>query len=146
MRNKFCSWIHDDTNFSKACDKYILRALIRERCLLKITIVPKSREVDWISLQWNDIFLCAFSTATQKIIVTGVCAMLSTQQKSTVYNINTKRINRVCLMCWICSRSTMTLPSNQWTIAVSLIAHWLCYFNSAVNPVIYNFMSGKGVH
>ncbi|KAK6188982.1 hypothetical protein SNE40_005045 [Patella caerulea] len=24
-----------------------------------------------------------------------------------------------------------------------LIAHWLCYFNSAINPVIYNFMSMK---
>lgn len=26
---------------------------------------------------------------------------------------------------------------------IALIAHWLCYFNSAINPVIYNFMSEK---
>lgn len=26
---------------------------------------------------------------------------------------------------------------------IALISHILCYFNSAVNPVIYNFMSGK---
>lgn len=35
------------------------------------------------------------------------------------------------------------LPSNKLTNASSLIAHWMCYANSAVNPVIYNFMSGK---
>ncbi|OAD62416.1 Orexin receptor type 2 [Eufriesea mexicana] len=40
-------------------------------------------------------------------------------------------------------RYTTTLPSNKWINAVSLIAHGLCYFNSAVNPLIYNFMSGK---
>ncbi|XP_064626971.1 orexin receptor type 2-like isoform X2 [Lineus longissimus] len=27
--------------------------------------------------------------------------------------------------------------------AIFLISHWLCYFNSAINPVIYNFMSAK---
>ena len=25
---------------------------------------------------------------------------------------------------------------------ISLTSHWLCHFNSAINPVIYNFMSG----
>jgi hypocretin (orexin) receptor 2 len=28
-------------------------------------------------------------------------------------------------------------------VVFALIAHWLCYFNSAINPVIYNFMSEK---
>ncbi|CAD1476997.1 unnamed protein product [Heterotrigona itama] len=40
-------------------------------------------------------------------------------------------------------RYTTTLPSNKWINAISLIAHGLCYFNSAVNPLIYNFMSVK---
>ncbi|XP_076239629.1 orexin receptor type 2 isoform X2 [Calliopsis andreniformis] len=40
-------------------------------------------------------------------------------------------------------RYTIMLPSNKWVTSSSLIAHGLCYFNSAVNPLIYNFMSGK---
>ena len=40
-------------------------------------------------------------------------------------------------------RYTVKLPQNDYTVAAALISHWLCYFNSAINPVIYNFMSGK---
>ncbi|KOC69077.1 Orexin receptor type 1 [Habropoda laboriosa] len=40
-------------------------------------------------------------------------------------------------------RYTTKLPSNKLVGAISLITHGLCYFNSAVNPLIYNFMSGK---
>ncbi|KAL2728579.1 orexin receptor type 1-like isoform X1 [Vespula squamosa] len=41
---------------------------------------------------------------------------------------------------------TMLLPSGEWSIKVSLFVHWLCYVNSAANPLIYNFMSGKFRH
>ncbi|XP_076390001.1 orexin receptor type 2 isoform X4 [Megachile rotundata] len=38
---------------------------------------------------------------------------------------------------------TIMLPSDKWMNNICLVAHGLCYFNSAVNPLIYNFMSGK---
>ncbi|CAG9766133.1 unnamed protein product [Ceutorhynchus assimilis] len=40
-------------------------------------------------------------------------------------------------------RLTTELTNSDGNRALSSISHWLCYANSAVNPIIYNFMSGK---
>ncbi|XP_060085974.1 orexin receptor type 2-like [Ylistrum balloti] len=36
----------------------------------------------------------------------------------------------------------LKLPTN-FVLVMALISHWLPYFNSSINPVIYNFMSAK---
>ncbi|KAG8180147.1 hypothetical protein JTE90_023356 [Oedothorax gibbosus] len=40
-------------------------------------------------------------------------------------------------------RYTVGLPQTPALTVASLISHWLCYANSALNPIIYNIMNGK---
>ncbi|XP_037049143.1 orexin receptor type 1-like isoform X1 [Bradysia coprophila] len=40
-------------------------------------------------------------------------------------------------------RYTIDIGQSEVVTIFSLFSHWLCYANSAINPVIYNFMSGK---
>lgn len=60
---------------------------------------------------------------------------------SPQYTNNYESLNSNKLIC--CFIFSMTLKQTESNQAMSLIAHWLCYVNSAVNPIIYNFMSGK---
>ncbi|XP_058465575.1 orexin receptor type 2-like isoform X2 [Malaya genurostris] len=41
------------------------------------------------------------------------------------------------------ARYSFNIGQNDIVAVLSLLSHWLCYANSAANPVIYNFMSGK---
>ena len=40
-------------------------------------------------------------------------------------------------------RFATTLEQSEVITVLSLLSHWMCYANSAVNPLIYNFMSGE---
>lgn len=40
-------------------------------------------------------------------------------------------------------RYAVDIHQTEATTTFAMLSHWLCYFNSAINPLIYNFMSGK---
>nr|QRN45465.1 allatotropin receptor [Carausius morosus] len=104
-------------------------------------------------------------TVNQRVSTYDSTALNSTRRQTLNSNANTttecqlrsrrkaaKMLVAVVIMFAVCYfpvhllnilRYTVNIPQTDVTTAISSLSHWLCYANSAVNPVIYNFMSGK---
>jgi len=70
---------------------------------------------------------------------------VNSDSHKAIHSFRLKFVDPQCVCFSVC-RYTMNIPTSHVTVAISQLAHWLCYFNSAVNPVIYNFMSGEFCH
>lgn len=66
--------------------------------------------------------------------------LVQKDMNSKSYPIKVKRALRNILFC---CRFVVRMPSDKVVNAGSSITNLMCYANSAVNPVIYNFMSGN---
>lgn len=52
-----------------------------------------------------------------------------------------------CLISFRLTDSSLIAMIHPHSVSIcTLSAHWLVYFNSSINPIIYNFMSGKPWH
>ncbi|XP_055383813.1 orexin receptor type 2-like isoform X2 [Condylostylus longicornis] len=113
------------------------------RVLWKSETIPGHRE----SRNHHQYTTCGYARGSQMPASnTSTMGQLRARRKAA------KMLVAVVIMFAVCyapvhtfniMRYTDTLPHNELTSIFSLLSHWLCYANSAINPIIYNFMSGK---
>ncbi|GAB6029866.1 hypothetical protein CHUAL_005574 [Chamberlinius hualienensis] len=125
-----------------------------------------------MSIAYNQIFKVLWrnsmpSNSNSKVNVTKSCSSVKKSLRSGCSTMSTttsvdgkvrsrrkaaKMLIAVVIMFGVCYfpvhlmnvlRYSIGLPQNELTATLSLFSHWLCYANSAMNPIIYNIMSGK---
>ncbi|XP_052102956.1 orexin receptor type 2-like isoform X3 [Mytilus californianus] len=128
IRIALCLW-RSSTSGSVALDSRSAAATIqsraRRRTARMLIVVVIVFFICYIPVYLSNIFRYAGMTKTtnQDVIVVSI-----------TYHI----------LLFDCRYAGMTNTTNQDVLALTtLTSHLLCYFNSAINPVIYNFMSEK---
>ncbi|XP_046677263.1 orexin receptor type 2-like [Homalodisca vitripennis] len=116
------------------------------RVLWKSENIPGHSETVNIHTQTNNACTNSLNKRRLTLANTTTQSQLRSRRKAA------KMLVAVVLMFAVCYfpvhlisilRYTINIPQTDITAALSMISHWLCYANSAVNPLIYNFMSGK---
>ncbi|ELU16138.1 hypothetical protein CAPTEDRAFT_182424 [Capitella teleta] len=101
---------------------------------------------------WSDFIPTESCECNKPLNADGKSSHHEVRQQVTSRRNVAKMLIAVVIMFGICYlpvhllnilRYAKALMNGVAAVNFALIAHWLCYFNSAINPLIYNFMSAK---
>ncbi|KAK3091209.1 hypothetical protein FSP39_017983 [Pinctada imbricata] len=100
------------------------------------------------------IALCLWKSTKNGVVTTGGSSNRAAAMQCKTRKKTAKMLIVVVIVFFICYLPVHLLNILRYVKVIdksmdyimktlALLSHWLCYFNSSINPIIYNFMSGK---